>query len=454
MLQQILQDMYVDPELLAELSDEQKHLLFVKMREEQVRRWKEREDKLEEEEKKKPRKLNHKKCNKNVGFLSGTDGKEWVWVMGEHKNDMTIEQILETEALRKAEQEAENELEELRKREEVDLKKKMVEEQHKIEEEQKRAAEDLKRKEEEAALYQSIKEAREAARKAEEEKRKSVEKERIRIEQLREKFASEKRKSLERLQKDKNRRSSEIFIKIQEGRKKMEKVAEEHSHELDENFKEQEKKAKEAQNQIQNLARKARIEYKNSMRATANVMSAANAFRKGNKPPLPPKNMDKVPANLIKKPKRPPRPPNRQAVIEWFLEEERPRGSGVESETGKICSWFHGVISRTDAEHILINQSVGSFLVRVSERVWGYTISYRADDRCKHFLVDTSEDGYQFFGANQVQHKSLEDLINFHKKNLITAIGEEKLLNPVGQQKEPPDYQELMQPRVTQSTKI
>ncbi|OQR67475.1 SH2 domain-containing protein 4A-like, partial [Tropilaelaps mercedesae] len=78
MLAQILRDMYIDPALLAELDDEQKSVLFCKMREEQIRRWKQREAENQNDV---PKSNNSSK--KRVGFLLGTDGKPWTWVMGD-----------------------------------------------------------------------------------------------------------------------------------------------------------------------------------------------------------------------------------------------------------------------------------------------------------------------------------------------------------------------------------
>ena len=51
---------------------------------------------------------------RHVGFLQGSDGREWVWIMGEHKDDKSLEQILEEEAQENARLLAEREAEALR----------------------------------------------------------------------------------------------------------------------------------------------------------------------------------------------------------------------------------------------------------------------------------------------------------------------------------------------------
>ncbi|XP_007903703.2 SH2 domain-containing protein 4B [Callorhinchus milii] len=93
MLQQILQDMYIDPEVLDQLNEEQKHILFLKMRQEQVRRWKEREERSEREEKKRNEASGQKDSSKRVKWLLGNDGDVWVWVMGEARGDKSYEEI-------------------------------------------------------------------------------------------------------------------------------------------------------------------------------------------------------------------------------------------------------------------------------------------------------------------------------------------------------------------------
>ncbi|XP_013882789.1 SH2 domain-containing protein 4A [Austrofundulus limnaeus] len=81
MLAKILQDMWVDPEVLEALNEEQKRILFLKMREEQVRRWRVREEKEKREgwSNVRPKKVS----NKSVTWLIGRDGDVSVSIIGE-----------------------------------------------------------------------------------------------------------------------------------------------------------------------------------------------------------------------------------------------------------------------------------------------------------------------------------------------------------------------------------
>ncbi|MGH0154031.1 UNVERIFIED_CONTAM: hypothetical protein FKN15_059867 [Acipenser sinensis] len=232
MLEQILADMYIEPELLAELNEEQKQILFFKMREEQVRRWKEKEALLEKEQslEKKSKKANEK----SVKWLLGSDSDVWVWVMGEHLQDKTYDQICDDIMAERARQQAQREAEEIR------------------------------------------------------------------------------------MKPDENKKRA----------------------------------------------------------------------------------------------------------------------------TNKLVE---GIISREEAEDLLSSKGQGSFLIRVSEKIMGYVLSYRCQDSFKHFLIDASEDSYCFLGVEQLVHSTLSDLVQYHKVEPITMMGREQLLEPCGQTGNCLDYSDLFQ---------
>ncbi|NXQ67252.1 SH22A protein, partial [Quiscalus mexicanus] len=57
----------------------------------------------------------------------------------------------------------------------------------------------------------------------------------------------------------------------------------------------------------------------------------------------------------------------------WF-EQTQAQRLGPE---GELPSWFHGFISRREAEELLQDQPLGCFLVRFSESTVGFVLSYR-----------------------------------------------------------------------------
>ncbi|KAF2893920.1 hypothetical protein ILUMI_12251 [Ignelater luminosus] len=400
MLQQILRDMWVDPEILAGLDEEQKQTLFCKMREEQVRKWKVWDQQVGNE--KLPVKPKNNK--KSVNFLKGSDDEPWVWVMGEHENDKSIEEILKEEAIEKARNIAEKETEELRKQVEAELSE-YIDLTPKIEIE---ITSPKLKIEDDVDIYCSVDELREKMPKPirnnnytfNHYQNKNNKFNVIDTRDVLQEISLNTQKVAQRVALWEKRlteeRTCEIFQKIQKKRMETAREAEEAEKRQEQVWREQERKAKEAEQQIREIARKAREQHR--LNSAADFETAYS---------------DAAPGV----------PPGKQAVLEWYRTNEYPKKAGIDS-SNNVEPWFHGLITRLEAESLLSEQPDGTFLVRLSERIWGYALSYRAPDKCKHYLVNAGKH-YSFLGKNHVEHKTLGDLIAYHRQYPLS--GGEKL---------------------------
>lgn len=419
MLQQILSDMFIDPDLLAELDDEQKQTLFCKMREEQVRRWKLWQEQ-DEREGRSPVPHAPRKNKKSVKFLLGSDSEPWTWVMGEHIHDKTIDDIIDDEARERARTLAEKEA----------------------------AAEQLSVVE--AELVKTINEEEQLAPTKPPLPVKPVF---LRgggtvpfaVRNVRAEILSCSKNPdgqpddewvTSRLQ---IQRESQIYESIRETQRKADELSELVRKEQEDLWKEREKKAKEAERQIREIARQAREEHKKVNRNSSlvevncdNVVTSTLSVELADPAEKNVNFQKRGTAFAInnKNKNRPNKPPSKESIVEWFRKEELPQGAGVDPVYKLEVPWFHGMIGRVEAETLLLPASEGSFLVRLSERIWGYAISYRASDRCKHFLIDASGTQYQFFGSGHMAHNTLYDLVTYHKNRPITTCGQECLLYP------------------------
>ncbi len=73
-----------------------------------------------------------------------------------------------------------------------------------------------------------------------------------------------------------------------------------------------------------------------------------------------------------------------------------------------------GIISRAYTEQLLSSQPIGSYLIRISEKIFGYVLSYHASDHCRHLLIEVTpqEHGYRFIGgAKKELFENLNQLI-------------------------------------------
>ncbi|XP_012879031.1 PREDICTED: SH2 domain-containing protein 4A [Dipodomys ordii] len=435
MLRQILAEMYIDPDLLAELSEEQKQILFFKMREEQIRRWKEREAAMERKEslpvKSRPKKEN---C-KSVHWRLGADKEVWVWVMGEHHLDKPYELLCSEITAERARLRAQQDAEGPRKTqsEEVSNSVKTQSQYPGLQALDKSETQNISKKAGGGESGQGIRPVPTLG----EEKAQST--------------TSSSRNIQQMLADSINRMKAYGFHQKKEPLKKkpdeeIKQVEEEKAKQICTSWKEDSewqaslRKSKAADEKRRSLAKQAREDYKRLSQRGRSGEGLQSGPQKPRRPPLPPKPQFLPPAGCPQK-------------LPGNLGNEKQKSDCFESvvtanafPTSNTRAGIKGILTLKRANELLSTGVPGSFLVRVSERMKGYALSHLSEEGCKHFLIDASADSYSFLGVDQLQHATLADLVEYHKEEPITSLGKELLLYPCGQQQgEPPDYLELFE---------
>lgn len=148
--------------------------------------------------------------------------------------------------------------------------------------------------------------------------------------------------------------------------------------------------------------------------------------------------------------------PTRADVIAFYKEMGDEQGAG-QTEDGRFCAWFHGIVSRVKSEELLRNEQDGTFLIRLAEsryphfselfrcvfgnsRVklrfrYGYSLSIIWRGRVKHFAIDLDEKGMHTIRGNSRKYRYLNQIVAFHKNHSITDQGDRLLYpcNPGGE---------------------
>ncbi|XP_055085738.1 hematopoietic SH2 domain-containing protein homolog [Periophthalmus magnuspinnatus] len=110
----------------------------------------------------------------------------------------------------------------------------------------------------------------------------------------------------------------------------------------------------------------------------------------------------------------------KELVLKWFTETQ----AAELAHNGHFPDWFQGFATRKEAEEQLKEKDVGVFLVRLSEKAFGYVLSYKGEERCRHFVISQSPEGQFCITGDELQHNSLSELIEHYKVCPIQPFGE------------------------------
>ncbi|XP_077798339.1 SH2 domain-containing protein 2A isoform X6 [Macaca mulatta] len=100
---------------------------------------------------------------------------------------------------------------------------------------------------------------------------------------------------------------------------------------------------------------------------------------------------------------------------------------------GAAPAWFHGFITRREAERLLEPKPQGCYLVRFSESAVTFVLTYRSRTCCRHFLLAQLGDGRHVVLGEDSAHERLQDLLRHYTAHPLSPYGE-TLTEPLARQ--------------------
>lgn len=113
-----------------------------------------------------------------------------------------------------------------------------------------------------------------------------------------------------------------------------------------------------------------------------------------------------------------------KTAVKWWQKYEQRRNEHINDATGEFYQWFHGLISRTDADNFLMDEDEGAFLIRVSERANGYAISFVFRGRVRHYKVSHSSLGGYVVMGSEDDFPSLADMVEHYQNHKLSEDGD------------------------------
>ncbi|EDQ88897.1 uncharacterized protein MONBRDRAFT_8842, partial [Monosiga brevicollis MX1] len=119
-----------------------------------------------------------------------------------------------------------------------------------------------------------------------------------------------------------------------------------------------------------------------------------------------------------------------RASQKWWLKFEQRRDEHLDTD-GNVYPWFHGLLSRREAEDLLYDSPVGTFLLRVSDRSFNYALSIKHDKAFfRHYRVTHAASGGYCVDGAASDFPTLAELVDFFRHENLSVAGD-RLVEPL-----------------------